>query len=258
MTAVLWDMNAKDPETSVKLLEKRKTFHGNWQSYTRLPWIDTSQDGRWGVTGSGDGVATLWDLSSKDPSANPIVLSGHDDTMINRVAFSPDSRWVATGGWTESVRLWRLNMTPDSSSFVLPLNGRLLNSLAFSPDGRWLALCNQYSIRLWTLRSNKPESKFLELFGHSKNISACAFSPSGRWFAATSNKKIRIWDLTCSPPASSALVLNLKEYASTLLFTSDDLLVLGTKNGDLKVWDLGDSAQLLDSMSNEGKKTVSQ
>ena len=38
-----------------------------------------SPDNRWVVTGSADKTARLWDLSAKDPAANPVVLRGHED-----------------------------------------------------------------------------------------------------------------------------------------------------------------------------------
>ena len=37
-----------------------------------------SPDKRWIVTGSEDNTARLWDLSAKNPAANPVVLRGHD------------------------------------------------------------------------------------------------------------------------------------------------------------------------------------
>jgi WD40 repeat protein len=40
--------------------------------------VATSPDERWLVTGSEDKTARLWDLTAKDPAANPVVLRGHD------------------------------------------------------------------------------------------------------------------------------------------------------------------------------------
>ena len=56
-----------------------------------------SPDNRWTVTGSDDKTARLWDLSAKDPAANPVVLRGHDGA-VDALRISQDSRWLVTGG----------------------------------------------------------------------------------------------------------------------------------------------------------------
>jgi WD40 repeat protein len=61
------------------------------------------------VERSDDQTARLWDLSAKDPAANPVVLRGHEGP-VNAVAISPDNRWVVTGSDDETARLWLLQM----------------------------------------------------------------------------------------------------------------------------------------------------
>ena len=68
-----------------------------------------SRDNRWVVTGSDDKTVRLWDLSAKDPAANPVVLRGHDGG-VTAVAISPDNRWVVTGSADKTARLWLLQM----------------------------------------------------------------------------------------------------------------------------------------------------
>ena len=68
-----------------------------------------SPDDRWVVTGSNDNTARLWDLSAKDPAANPIVLRGHKGQLIV-VAISPDNRWLVTGSSDYTARIWLLQV----------------------------------------------------------------------------------------------------------------------------------------------------
>ena len=87
------------------------TAPGNQKSTgaNELP-VAISPDNRWLVTGSEDKTARLWDLSAKDPAANPVVLRGHDD-RVWAVAISPDNRWLVTGSWDKTARLWLLQMS---------------------------------------------------------------------------------------------------------------------------------------------------
>jgi WD40 repeat protein len=39
--------------------------------------VGISPDNQWLVTGGVDGTVRLWDLTAKDPAANPVVLRGH-------------------------------------------------------------------------------------------------------------------------------------------------------------------------------------
>jgi WD40 repeat protein len=71
--------------------------------------VAISPDNRWLVTGSSDKTARLWDLSAKDPAANPVILRGHE-SWVEAVAISPDNHWVVTGSYDHTTRLWLLQM----------------------------------------------------------------------------------------------------------------------------------------------------
>jgi len=100
-----------------------------------------SPDSRWLVTGSWDNTARLWDLSAKDPTANPIVLRGHH-WSVTAVAISRDNRWVATGSHgDDTVRLWDLSAKdPAANPIVLRGRERAVSAVAISPDPAGLSL----------------------------------------------------------------------------------------------------------------------
>src|ERR1700741_1267002 len=47
----------------------------------------------------------LWDLSAKDPAANPVVLRGHEG-WVKAVATRPDTHWLVAGSDDKRARLW--------------------------------------------------------------------------------------------------------------------------------------------------------
>ncbi len=59
------------------------------------------------MSASEDGTIRVWD--PLDPSAAPVVLRGHE-ASVQHVGFSKDSRWVITGAYDGTVRLWRLKL----------------------------------------------------------------------------------------------------------------------------------------------------
>jgi WD40 repeat protein len=80
--------------------------------------VAISPDNHWLVTGGEDETARLWDLTAKDPSANPVVLRGHENS-VHAVAISPDNHWLVTGSEDETARLWDLSAKDPAANPVV-------------------------------------------------------------------------------------------------------------------------------------------
>jgi WD40 repeat protein len=89
----------------------------------------------------GDGTVRVWDV---DPRASLPVLRGHTD-YVYPVAFSPDGRWIASGAWDKTVRLW--DAVTGEWCAPLPHPG-VVRSLAYAPDGTWLVSASDGDDRL--------------------------------------------------------------------------------------------------------------
>ena len=73
----------------------------------------------------------VWDV---DPQATLPVLRGHTGA-IYPVAYSPDGRWLASGSWDSTVRLWDAATGEPCATLPHP---SIVWGLAFGPDGTWL------------------------------------------------------------------------------------------------------------------------
>ena len=125
--------------------------------------LDYSPDGKLLATGSDDSTIRFWRAWDGAP-----LRTIDNGVHVDKVAFSPDGRWLASGGhargtvgelWHQvtggggdgkSVKIWRVAdgalvdelSHPDDVIFV-----------AFSPDGRWLVTSGEDNrFRLWRLQ----------------------------------------------------------------------------------------------------------
>jgi WD40 repeat protein len=67
----------------------------------RVTAVAFSPDGRYVVSGSEDGTAWVWEVTS----GHEVARLTHDDRVF-AVAFSPDGHYVVSGSWDGTARVW--------------------------------------------------------------------------------------------------------------------------------------------------------
>jgi WD40 repeat protein len=118
--------------------------------------VAISPNSHWLVTGYGEeNTARLWDLSAKDPGANPVVLRGPED-VVSVVAISPDNRWLVTGSRDGTARLWDLEVKDFSANPLVLHSDEWIWHVGISPGNRWLVTVSSHdTARLWLLQVNE-------------------------------------------------------------------------------------------------------
>jgi WD40 repeat protein len=194
-----WDLTAPEPETTKKdyrvhsngyhLPDVSVSPDGHWLAVARHGWERVPEEGSTQILN----MVLVFDVSQPGPPI-PYAELPANFKMDTNVAFSPDSRWVAAGGYQkEGACVWDLSAKDIQASRRVSLaDENLLNGVAFSPDGHWLALGrNDGRIDLWDWKdANSRERK----------ISTRASIHSVTWLDATrlvsggTSSRVSIWE----------------------------------------------------------------
>lgn len=178
-----------------------------------------SPDGRWLFTASSDHTIRRWDLSAARSNLASlsqyqglnldqmienatqemglVVLRGHE-SPVTSIALSADGRWLASGSWDKTARLWDLTSdTGGVTSYELRGHDEWVLDVAFSPNSNLLATAgNDNDIRLWDLTLDNPKVGSIVLRGHEKAVRGLTFSHDNRWLVSTSeDTTVRRWKM---------------------------------------------------------------
>lgn len=162
---------------------------------------------------------------------------------INAVAYSPDGKLLAAGGFRE-IRL----LSPESRGLVRKLEGHAGNvmSVAFSADGsKLISAAGEPGLfgeaRIWNVADGAIIREFR---GHKDSLYAATLSPDGALLATAGyDQSIILWDATSGAEVRTLAGHNGAVY--DLAFSADGkFLASASADRTVKLWDVASGARL--------------
>ncbi|WP_373526011.1 hypothetical protein [Nostoc sp.] len=174
----------------------------------------------------------LWHLDGTE------VCTITNNTVIEKVNFSPDGEILASANYDQTIKLWRqdgtLYATLSAHSDTLSWHRVFITSLVFSPDNQILASAStDNTIKLWSRDGTLQAT----LIGHSDSINNLVFSPDHQILAsASTDNTIKIWR---RDGTLQATLIGHSDVVTSLVFSPDGrTLVSGSEDHTVKLWEL--------------------
>ena len=228
--------------------------------------VAVSQDGKWIVGGTDNGLVTVWNAESYSkviewqahtehrvyavdvsPDGTRIATGADDQTAcvwslptgerlldpfkhdqwVVAVKFSPNGRLIATATWRHDVRVYDSQNGRLLVEFPVKVDSALNQSLAWASDSKQLfALSRDGNVRCLDVSTGKVLWKWA--IHSSKDTKCIALAGNGTFIAVSAASSISFWD-TATREQIGSVIEHTRDIWSMAISTNYDLVISGDK-----------------------------
>jgi WD40 repeat protein len=213
-------------------------------------------DGQQLISAADDKVIRVWDLQAGKTvrTIRGQVGPGFEGTTY-AMALSPDSRWLAVGGWMHrecegrcgEIRLY--DFATGQLTALLKGHINTVFSLAFSPDGKHLVSGSfDRTAIIWDVNDHRL---LYRLAGHTGLLQGVAFTPDGeRVITASEDTTLKLWSVSDGRELAT-LAGHSDKVRSMAVSSLDGLIASGSRNGEIRLWD-SRTGRFVRTLANQG------
>ncbi|KAK1219203.1 general transcription repressor [Marasmius sp. AFHP31] len=172
------------------------------------------------------------------------VADREGDLYLRSVCFSPNGKYLATGGEDKLIKVWDIEMKRIRNIFEG--HTQEVYSVDYSSDGQSLVSgSGDKPVRVWNIEDGTSEL-FVDPLTDQANagVTSVKFSSDGRYVAAGYlDNHVRIWEVATGQLIG--LLQGHRDSIYSVAFTpNDEGLVSGSLDKTLKYWDVSDRNRL--------------
>ncbi len=199
------------------------------------------------------GSARVWSVET----GQEVARMTHDG-RVNIVAFSPDGKYVVSGGWDKTARVWSAETGQEVARMT---HDGGVSAVAFSPDGKYVVSsgcdklnvffeCALGSARVWSAETGQEVARMT----HDGGVSAVAFSSDGKYVVSGSwDKTARVWSAETGQEVAR---MTHDGWVNTVAFSPDGKYVVsGSWDNTARVW-LAETGQEVARMTHDDRVTA--
>jgi len=229
---------------TVKIWSLERPYEAFLEKRRGINRLALSPDGTWIAAASAEPGTFNGDLLTVWNVQNGKILferKAHEPEVAG-IAFSPDSKEVATGGSDRTIKLW--DVSSGTIRLSIPVEDDFIWSIGYHPDGRSLTAVGSTGIvRFYDRTTGKVLASWDAGLGE---LSAVAFSPDGSRLAVASNQgnDAKIWDVLTRKELLT--LIGHTDINWGVEFSPDGIRVITSgSDGTARVWDAATGKELL-------------